>query len=261
MNDKRKPTMIDVAALAGVSQTTVSLVLNGIAEARVSDETIARVKKAVRSLNYAHAVRRPTGSQRQDAAVIGFVVDEISTDPWMAVALDGIRERTAATGQDVITFVTSGDVDAESAAVRSLQKLNLTGIIYGTIQTRSVTLSTAMQGQHVVLLNAYVADRLVPSVTPGEVVGGRSATQHLIELGHKRIAIIQGEDLMEASKDRLKGYRQGLASADILFDQVLVRPGNWEPSAGYTQTKELMALASPPTAIFCCNDLMALGLP
>lgn len=251
--------MTDVAALAGVSQTTVSLVLNGIAEARVSDETILRVKKAAKSLNYAHAVRRAGAAARQDSGVVGFIVDEISTDPWMATALDGIREKIAESGQEVMTFVTSGDADAEATAINTLAKLNLTGVIYGTIQTRAVTPSASVIEQHVVLLNCYLPDRSIPSVTPGEVVGGRSATQHLIELGHQRIGIIQGEEWMDASRDRLKGYRQALAAADISFDEALVRPGNWEPSAGYAQALALMRLSKPPSAIFCCNDLMALG--
>ena len=99
----------------------------------------------------------------------------------------------------------------------------------------------------------------IPSVVPGEVVGGRSATRHLIDKGHRRIAIIQGEPWMDASKDRLKGYRQALAAADITLDEQFIRPGNWEPSAGYEQTIELMQLAAPPTAIFCSNDMMAMG--
>jgi LacI family transcriptional regulator len=257
--DKRRPTMTDVATLAGVSQTTVSIVLNGIAEARVSDETIARVRKAAKSLNYVHAVRRVSSAERKETSIVGFIVDEMSTDPWMAIALDGIREKAAESGQDVMTFVTSGDAEAEATAVRTLTKLNLTGVIYGTIQTRAVTPAAEVLEQHVVLLNCFVTDRSIPSITPGEVVGGRNATQHLIELGHRRIAIIQGEDWMDASKDRLKGYKQALAAADIGFDAKLVRPGNWEPSAGYAQTMELMKLAKPPSAIFCCNDLMALG--
>lgn len=251
--------MTDVAALAGVSQTTVSLVLNGIGEARVSDETILRVKKAAKTLGYMHAVRRAGSGTRPGGGVIGFLIDEISTDPWMAIALDGLREKAAASGLDIMTFVTSGDADAEASAIRTLGKLNFKGLVYGTIQTRAVTLSPGQLDQHTVLLNCYLTDRSLPSVTPGEVVGGRTATQHLIDLGHRRIAIIQGEEWMDASKDRLKGYRQALASADITFDEKLVRPGNWEPSAGYAQTRELLKLADPPTAIFCCNDLMALG--
>ena len=94
---------------------------------------------------------------------------------------------------------------------------------------------------------------------PGEILGGQTATTRLIRAGHRRIGLIEGEVWMDASRDRLKGYRQALANAEILYDPDLVRPGNWEPSAGYEQTHALMNLKDPPTAIFCSNDLMALG--
>jgi LacI family transcriptional regulator len=110
-----------------------------------------------------------------------------------------------------------------------------------------------------VLLNCYSDDRGFPSVVPGEVAGGHRATEALIEAGHQRIAIITGELWMDAARDRLKGYRQALATADIPYDPVLVREGNWQPSAGYDQTNALMNLPRPPTAIFCSNDRMAVG--
>ncbi len=109
------------------------------------------------------------------------------------------------------------------------------------------------------LLNCYVADRSIPSIVSGEVLGGRTATERLIRAGHRRVGLIEGEVWMDASRDRLKGYRQALAHNDIPYDPALVRPGNWEPCAGYEQTRHLMKLATPPTAIFYANDLMALG--
>lgn len=259
MPEFRRPTMMDVAAEAGVSQTTVSLVLNGIAEAQVSDETIERVKKSAQALNYTHNARRSGTDERPDTAVIGLIVDEISTDPWMALALTGAREKSIEEGYEMVTFVTNGDAKAEISAARTLSKLNLSGLIYGAIQTRAVAPPPILLVRPTVLLNCFVTGRNVPSVTPGEVVGGRSATQHLIDHGHRRIAIIQGEEWMDASNDRLKGYRQALAAADISFDETLVRPGNWEPSAGYGQTMLLMQLPQPPSAIFCSNDMMAMG--
>jgi LacI family transcriptional regulator len=110
-----------------------------------------------------------------------------------------------------------------------------------------------------VLLNCYDARRALASVIPGDLVGGRTATERLIRSGHRRIGFINGQAGIDASRDRLRGYRQALASADLAFDPALVRPGNWEPSTGYEGTRALMALADPPTAIFCANDLMAVG--
>ena len=110
-----------------------------------------------------------------------------------------------------------------------------------------------------VLLNCHVSDGSLPSVAPGEAAGGHAATDHLNRAGHKRIGFINGEPSMEASRQRFKGYRQALATADLPFDPALARGGNWQPLSGYEATLDLMRLPSPPTAIFCANDLMAIG--
>jgi LacI family transcriptional regulator len=114
-------------------------------------------------------------------------------------------------------------------------------------------------GVPVVLLNCFSADRRFPAVVPGEVAGGHLATQVLIDAGHRRIAHITGEMWMDAARDRLKGYRDALANADIPYDPDLVVEGNWQPSAGFENTRALMSLPNPPTAIFCSNDRMAVG--
>ena len=111
----------------------------------------------------------------------------------------------------------------------------------------------------VILLNCYTADHAFPAVVPSEIAGGQHSTRHLIRHGHRRIATITGEPWMEAAKDRLKGYRRALATADIPFDPELVVEGDWSASAGYAATEKLLALKDRPTAIFCQNDRTAIG--
>jgi LacI family transcriptional regulator len=257
---RRGVTMTDIAARAGVSQTTVSLVLNDVLGARLTDQTRLLVLEAARELGYhRHKRRRGVRAAGSAAKVIGVMVDELSTDPWCAIGLDGIREKARERGLIVSVAVTQGNAELEQAVLAHFRSMPLLGLIYGTIQTRQVRLSSALRQVPIVLLNCYAADRTLPSVTPREVAGGRTATEHLIRAGHRRIGLITGEAWMDAMADRLKGYRQALASHKIPFDAALVRPGNWEPSAGYAQTFALMQLADPPSAIFCANDLMALG--
>ena len=253
------PTMTEVAAAAGVSQTTVSLVLNDALGARLSNETRERVLDAAKSLNYRLVKRGPTRASLTDTSVIGFIVDELSTDPWCAIALDGAREKAWEHGLTISVAVTRGDAEMEQAVYAQMASQSLIGLIYGTIQTRRITPSPAFYRIPTVLLNCYSADRSLPSIIPGEILGGQAATTRLLKAGHRRIGLIGGEVGMDASRDRLKGYRQALANAEILYDPDLVRPGNWEPSAGYEQTYALMNLKIPPTAIFCSSDLMALG--
>jgi LacI family transcriptional regulator len=250
--------MTEVALAAGVSQTTVSLVLNNAAGARLSDETRQRVLEVAGRLGY-RLIRRGARDAGVDVTGIGFVVDELSTDPWMAMALDGARDKAWEHGLTMSVAVTRGDPEMEQAAFKQLHGQPLLGIIYGAINTRRVEMRAEFLQRPTVLLNCYVAERSVPSVVPAEVVGGHMATERLIRAGHRRIGFINGEPWMDASRDRLSGYRQALATADLPFDPSLVRPGNWEPSAGYDQTLSLMKVKHPPTAIFCANDLMATG--
>jgi LacI family transcriptional regulator len=251
--------MTDVAVAAGVSQTTVSLILNEVPEARLAPETRQRVLATARRLRYRLAHRNPRTPASVEATTIGFVVDEMSTDPWMALALDGARERAWTSGHTISVAVTRGDAEMERVTLDKMLAQPLLGLIYGKIHTVEVAPARSLYATPTVLLNCYVADRSLASVVPAEVAGGRTATDKLVQAGHRRIAYINGEPWMEASRDRLKGYRQALASADLPFDPELVRDGNWEPSSGYLLTHALMALADPPTGIFCANDLMAMG--
>lgn len=251
--------MVDVADRAGVSQTTVSLVLNGMHHVRISEATRKRVARVAKELGYRLVKRGAPSVTAADKTVIGLIVDEISTDPWMAQALDGAREKAWDHGLTVGVAVARGDPDMGEALFAQLASLPLLGLVYGTIQTRQIEPPAALTRIPSILMNCHAADRSIASIVPGEVLGGRTATERLIAAGHRRIGHIQGEVWMEASRDRLKGYRQALSGHEIPFDAALVRPGNWEPSAGFQQTISLMAIDNPPTAIFCANDLMALG--
>ena len=162
------------------------------------------------------------------AASIGFICDEISTDPWTAIGLDGAREKAWERGLTVMVMATRGDADMESAALAQLTAQPLVGLIYATINTRLVDAPAAPSTMPTVLLNCHVADGALPSVVLGEVAG---ATRRLTfsSAGHRRIGYVNGESSMEASRHRLRGFRQALATADLPFDPELVREGSWQP--------------------------------
>ena len=253
-----RPTMMDVAEQAGVSQATVSLILNGSPGARFSAGTRNRVRKVAEDIGY-QFVRRDKKRPAVEHAVIGFVADEIATDPWIALAYDGAREKALSYGYSVCLAIARDDPDAEIQAIEQITGKPLLGVIFGTILTRRIEVSPAFLKHRTVLLNCYDGARSLPSVVPGDLVGGRTATERLLVAGRRRIGLINGQQGLDATRDRLKGYRQALSSHDIPFDPELVRPGNWEPSSGYEMTKLLMAMAKPPDAIFCANDMMAMG--
>ena len=258
--DKRRPTMTDVARLAGVSQSSVSLVLNQMSGARISEQTRSKVINAARQIGYELPMARKFIRTVNDRNVIAYILDEVSTSPHPVINLDGARDFGWEAGFLVSAHVTRSNPELETATIEAIKRdPAVIGIIYSTIFTRKVTLPEALEGIPTVLLNCYSADQKFPSIVPAEVTGAFSVAQYLISKGHRRIGFINGEPWMDASMDRLKGYRQALATADIAFDPSITRDGDWLPLKGYLLTLELLRLGKPPSAIFCANDLMAMG--
>jgi LacI family transcriptional regulator len=250
--------MMDVAARAGVSQATVSLILNGSPGVRFSEATRQKVVEAANELGYA-LIRRPTSRTPTHGKVIAFVVDELTSDPWMSMAFEGARLKAAEYGLTLMLAVTGEESEFVTETLALMAGKPLLGYIYGTILTRRIVPPPPLLQVPSVLVNCYDSSRRLPSVLPGDLVGGRAATEHLIRRGCRRIAMINGQEGLDASRDRLRGYRQALSSHDLPFDADLVRPGNWEPSAGYVGTMSMLELDTPPDAIFCANDMMAMG--
>jgi LacI family transcriptional regulator len=256
----RRPTMTDVARYAGVSQSSVSLVLNDMTGARISDSTRERVVRAAKDLGYVLPSQRRVDLHAETKNRIAFIIDEISTSPHPVVSLDGVRDFAWEAGHLVMSYVTRSDRDLESATLDIIARdPQVAGVIYATIFTREVNIPKELNALPLVLLNCYSANRQITSVLPAEVTGGFSATEYLIRNGHRRIAFINGEPWMDAAIDRLKGYKQALATHDIPFDQTLLRDGDWLPLTGYQLAQNLLKLANRPTAILCANDLMAIG--
>jgi LacI family transcriptional regulator len=251
--------MTDIAKLAGVSQSTVSLVINHMSGAKVSKRTRDNVLRIARELGYPLA-RHERSSARQQRNLILYLTDELATSPHAMTTIEGAKD--CAWEQDcvVAVFATRSDPDIEAAVLAAmLEHPALLGVIYATIFTRAATLPAALAKVPTVLLNCHSRDRTHSSVVPGELVGGFEAATHLLEAGHRRIGFINGEGWLEAASERLKGYRQALATADIPFDPQLVREGDWQVSSGFEHALSLLSSPNPPTAIFCANDLMAIG--
>ena len=257
------PTMVDVARAAGVSQSCVSLVLNDTPGARLSQSTREKVRKTAATLGYRLPERRGqrrTPSSDNARNVVALIVDEVSISPHAVLHIDGARDAAWSADCLLEIYVTRGHEGLEGeAAARIAAEPAVLGAIYATSFTRRVDLPDRLGAHPTVLVNCYDPGRSFPSLLPGEVAGGFAATQHLLSHGHRRIGAIGGEGWMDAAKDRLKGYREALATADIGIDADLVREGNWSAASGYDRTIELMRLGSPPTALFCSNDMMALG--
>jgi LacI family transcriptional regulator len=251
--------MSDVANLAQCSQSTVSVVLNPDSPVKISRETRERILRAADQLGY--TLERSSASRVGPVRRIAVVFDDLTVCPEAVIAVDGVREFTWETGDIVSAYNCHADPQMEERTLAAILRDNHSAIIYATVRTRALVVPEVLYSTDVpvVLLNCYAKDRAFPAVVPGDVAGGNRAAELLIAAGHRRIAHITGEAWMEVSKDRSRGYRDALATADIPFDPALVREGNWQLSSGYEATLSLMQLGRPPTAIFCGNDRMAIG--
>lgn len=257
-NSVSRVTMKDVALHAGVSQSTVSFVLNGLDDMRISRETRKRVKEAVEALGY-----RPRGAGRPPRAtglgVIGLMLDEIATSPFAAISIEGVQEEAWKNNIIVEIVMTGGDAHYEAEVLKKWGHDGVVGVIYSSILTREVVTPTSLGRHRSVMLNCYDADGKYSSVVPAERRGGEMATQMLLAAGHRRIAFITGENWMEASDQRMEGYERAIRAAGIPVEASLIAEGNFLPSGGREATLQLMKGKIRPDAIFCANDLMAVG--
>jgi LacI family transcriptional regulator len=249
--------MQDIAREAGVSQATVSLVLNSVAGVRVSDQTKIRVIEVAEELGY-----RRNSRIRADARAtssIGMIIDDVGASPFAVPLLEGARDAAWEQQCVVHTVISRNQPLLEQAAIQSMLAQPVIGIIYATLITRQVTPPPVANDMPVVLLNCYDADGAFASATPDDVEGARTATNALIAAGHTRIGHISGETWIDAGLDRLNGYKQALADNGIPYDPVLVQNRGSMVSGGHDGANVLLDMPNPPTAIFCYNDRMALA--
>lgn len=249
-------TMQDVAREAGVSQSTVSFVLNRNPDVRIADDTKKRVFEVARRLRYPH---RRSGRGRQQGSFIGFMVDEIATSVFAAISIEGAQEAAWNMGMVLDIAMSGGDRHYENTVLSRWIEEGVKGVIYASILTRNISPPPMLDPVPTVLLNCHADGSPHTAVVPAEVLGGYAATEALITAGHRRIGFIGGESWMEAARDRLEGYRSALISNGRRVDDRLIADGNFLPTGGYAGTHRLMALSAPPDAIFCASDLMAVG--
>ena len=258
-NERSKaPSMKDVAKLAGVSQTTVSFVLNEVTTSNISEPTKRRVWSAIEELGY-----RPNATARQLRAnrthTIGFLSDVVATTPFAGQVIQGAQEAAWNHGYLLLVINTGGNQKVKQAAAEMLLERRVDGFLYATMYHRAVTPPPQVSEVPTVLLDCFVADRSLPSIVPDEVQGGYDATQALVERGHRRIGYLADQKPVAANVGRLQGLKEALAAADIAFDPALVCAAPSDQAGGYQSTRQLMTSPAPPTAIFCYNDRKAMG--
>jgi LacI family transcriptional regulator len=255
---RKRPSMYDVAREAGVSQTTVSFVVNDVPNSTIPQETRDRVWATVAALGW-----RPNAMARSlrlnHSNTIGLISDEIATSSHAGKIIQGAQDAAWAQAKMLMIINTANNGEIEQAALKMMLERQVEGLIYATMYHREVTRPPVLAQIPVILLDCYAADGTLPAVVPDEAQGGYVAVQALLSKGHRRIGFVNGFAALPATIGRLAGYRQALADYGVPFDPALVRAATIEDDGGYLATISLLSQPERPTALFCFNDSMALA--
>jgi LacI family transcriptional regulator len=256
-------SITEVARLAGVSPATASRVVSA-SDYPVRAATRARVLEAARTLDYVpNALAR--GLLKSYVPVVAVMVHDI-TDPYFAEVVRGVEDAASSAGYLVITCSSERDADRERSYVRLLRSIRAAAVVFAGSGLDDPIANEEMDrhlaamradGAAVVHLSPHAAGE--PEVGVDNEAGVASMIAALVGLGHRRIAFLAGPASLYVARERLAGYRRGLADAGIEVDERLIRTTGFDMAAGVDGVDALLAGDTRFTAICCSNDLLALG--
>jgi len=253
----RKPSRLsEVAKLAGVAPITASRAIRG--EGYVSEDARARIMEAAAQLNYSPnmVARRMRGEKSR---LIGIFVNNFGSLVLHEIARE-ISDAARARGYDILLFNAERFDVPDRAGTRDMLANLCAGLILPMPNVEDGYLGELEQRQlPCVFVNFDARAMRLPVVVVENRNGGRMAVEHLLSLGHRRIAFIAGSHNTGQSAERQAAYVEALNRAGIAADPALIVAGRFAQTGGYAATEQLLALPQPPTAIFAANDEMAFG--
>jgi DNA-binding LacI/PurR family transcriptional regulator len=250
-----KVTIADIAAEAGVSVPTVSKVMNGRSD--VARETRARVEEIIRR----HGYQRRADERYRKSNLIELMFHELES-AWALEIIRGVEQVVSDNGMAVVLSESQGRLRPGQGWLENVLARRPVGVVavFSDLGTDQLGKLRA-RGIPIVVVDPVgePADE-TPSIGATNWQGGLTATRHLIELGHTRIAMIGGPKNVLCSRARVDGYRAALETAGLTVDPELVRHGDFHVEAGYKQFTELLTVKDRPTAVFAGSDLQAVGV-
>jgi DNA-binding LacI/PurR family transcriptional regulator len=246
----------DIARAAGVSHSTVSRALAD--SPLVKEGTKQRVCRLAREMGYSpSAIARSLVTKK--TRTIGLVVTTIA-DPFVAEIVRGVEETALDRGYNILLCNSNAQPQRELAAVSTLREKRVDGIIVSASRVGDLYLPMLVEtGVPIVLVNNEHSGRYVYSVATDDEIGGRLATEYLLDLGHTCIGYISGPEMHRSSINRLQGYRQAFQARGLTSDQRWIVPGDGDARGGEEGMAHLLSLPTPPSAVFCYNDVTAIG--
>jgi len=255
---KAKPTIYDVARLAGVSTATVSRALNGTGQ--IAPATRRTIDDAVEQLGY-HPNTAARSLVTRSSQTIAVLLPDI-TNPFYATLVSAVQERALEAGHTMLLCTAEGDPDRAADYLRLLQAKQVDGVLVdGLVLPPARIARFVREGLPIVCLDRDVDYALVPLVQVNNRRGAKLATAHLLSLGHRRVAHVSGAPNLRISEERVAGYTDAHNSFGYAVDPELVAVGGFTEEGGCVATKELLLdVQYPFTAVFAANDLSAVGV-
>lgn len=258
----RAVTSKDVAELAGVSRTAVSLVLNGRAAGSISEENIERIRTAADQLGYQRNATA-VNLRRRSTATIGIVTDEITTSAFAGQLLQGARDVAFERGYVTIVADYGLDDERQRDMVLALRGRQVDGFLHAAMSMRELDPPAAMTELPTVLANCFSPGG-VAGVIADEAEGGYLAAQHVFEHGHRRVAMLAGRtpderSYIPATERRIAGFKRAAREAGA---EARVIDAGWDIGDGVQHATTLLQAAPEdrPTALLCSRDRLAVGV-
>ncbi|MDD9993875.1 MAG: LacI family DNA-binding transcriptional regulator [Rhodospirillales bacterium] len=250
--------MTDLAREAGVSRSTVSLVLRD--SPLVKRETRHRVEEAIERLGYVYN-RNAANLRRRTSDMVAMIINDL-TNPFFAELAFGLEEALEAAGYVSLMANTGEDPVRQRQVMETMREHGAAGFILCPATGTETRLVAAMSDWNVPVIQVmrWLPGVRLGSVVPDYALGMRMAAEHLLALGHRRIAFLGGIEGNVVTTERVRGYRAALDAAGIAPDPSLIVPAAVNPGGGIEALRAALALESPPTAALCFSDVVAFGV-
>ncbi len=250
------PTIKDVAKRAGVSAMTVSRVLNDTSKVRTA--TRQKVERAIKELGYLPSGAAKTLRSKR-SQTLALLVPDLANAFWTSLAR-GIEDAAREGGYSVLLCNTDEDTARQLHYLEVVISQQVDGVIVAPCDSDARNMDALRRREiPTVLVDRRITGWEVDTVIGDSISGARALTQHLINLGHRRIAMISGPVNTSTAADRVIGYQLALAEADIPYDDRLVRHGEYRSIAGERLAYELLDEGLAPTAVFAANNAIMIG--
>ena len=250
-------TIKDIAKIANVSNATVSRVINN--SPNVKEETKKKVLETIEALDY-HPNTLARGMRINKTYTIGLLMATL-TNPFYAETAKTIVDTANQCGYTIILCITNNDPKKQKEYIKILQERKVDGFLFASVLTQDKPVKELIKSKipYMLFNRRFSSNKNINYVVQDNAAGTKMAVEHLMKLGHKRIAFIRGNRNFSTAVERFNGYQQALEENGFDYNEDIIVNGEYDTEKTIKATKALLALPTPPTAIVASNDLMALS--